>query len=333
MKQALLLVTLAALFTSCKALKAIDSANSIPDKLDSTSRQINTTNSQMRETNDGIHKQTLNGALDDMLKERNSTDLEPVALGMLEGGDIFTKAASSDELIKNTWILLNQIKDSQPKESLRGADGEFPADVVAKYDQQKMVQFNELIVLAGLTPEDKVDQIINDEIYAGGLYQDEAYMFLMARVYFLGAYLDNKLLARQLNTVKKMEEAINKVASIDKILKLSFKYDISMKIVGFVKHAPIIESLYVCKLPDVVKSDGSIKVGKNVSCNVPKSSGEVMSRTWNAPELWEKIDEAFDTDLKNGNIVTGSNVNASDVQTKVSEMRERVKSLIASWKK
>lgn len=292
--------------TSCKAIKAIDSANAIPSKLDQTYSQIERTNQGIEETNESVRLQKLILSKNDMLDDKNTQDLEPVALGMIAGAKKFGEAATTEELIEYTRVLLLKIKDQRPDDSMKDENGKFPKSVVKAYDHKKLVDLHQILTIAGLCPKEKVDRIIDEQIYGGGLYQRTAYTFLMARVLFLGTYLQETTFAEPMDTVNIMRETITRLGSIDSILKMPFKENIKLNIDSFLEHDPIMVSLY--------DKDGK------------------MDDSWNAPTLWKKVLIRFDQDLKNGNIVTGSNSKASDVQAEIASLKLTVQNYIESWK-
>lgn len=310
MKTTLIFITLigtASLMSGCKAFKAIDSANSIPSKLDQTYSQIERTNQGIEETNESVRLQKLILAKNDMIDDKNTQDLEPVALGMIAGAKKFGEAATTEELIEYTRVLLLKIKDQRPDDSLKGPDGKFPKDIVRAYDHKKLVDLNQIFTIAGFCPQEKVDRIIDEQIYGGGLYQRTAYAFLMARVLFLGTYLQETTFSEPMDTVNIMRETIKRLGSIDSILKMPFKDKIKFSIDTFLEHDPIIASLY-------------------------DENGQ-MDDSWNAPILWKKVLIRFDQDLKDGNVVNGGSTRASEVKNEIAALKSTVQNYIESWNK
>lgn len=326
MKSSILLLSVLVFTASCGIGKVMDSANSIPPKLDDTNgkmtgmnntmvgmdKNMNGMNSTMGDmkkgidsTNESVRLQKLILAKNDMLDDKNTRDLEPVALGMVAGAKKFGEAATTEELIEYTRVLLLKIKDQKPDDSLK-VNGKFPASVIADYDHRKMVDLNQIFTIAGFCPQEKVDQIINDEIYAGGLYQRTAYAFLMARVLFTGTYLQETLLAEPMDTVKIMKETVTRLGAIDSILKLPFKSKIALNVAGFIGQDAIEISLY--------------------------DATGAMDDSWNAPKLWNKVLKRFDQDLKDGNIVQGSSSKSSAVAEEIATLKATVQTYIDSWK-
>lgn len=300
-----IVVSSTGLLSGCKALKAIDSANAIPGKLDQTYAQIERTNTGITETNESVRLQKLILAKNDMLDDKNTVDLEPVALGMIAGAKKFGEAATTEELVEYTRVLLLKIKDQFPDESMKNAEGKYPKALMKEYDHKKMVDLHQIMTIAGFCPQEKVDQIIEEQIYGGGLYQRTAYAFLMARVLFLGTYLQETSFAEPMDTVNIMRETITRLGAIDKILKTPFKEHVKLNIDTFLEREPITLTLF-------------------------DQSGK-MDDSWNAPELWKKVLIRFEQDLKDGNIVNGSGKKASDVQYEIVTMKAQVQSHIDSW--
>jgi len=305
MKTTLSLLSLLFVFVGCDAIDAMKATKDMKVATNAMNEKMDKTNRGIDSTNESVRLQKLILSKDDMLDEKNTKNLSPVALGMIPGAKKFGESATTEELMEYTYILLKAIRDEKPDDSLKDANGEFPADVVAAYDHQKMIQFSQVLTIAGFTPADKVESIINEQIYGGGLYQDEAYAFLMARVFFLGTYLDNSLLANPLKTIKKMEETVMRISSIDYLLKTPFKNEIKMSVTGFLKQDPIELSLY---------TDG------------------LMEDIWNAPKLWKKVMNGFKNDLRDGNVITGTPANQANLSKRIDELKVTVQSYLDSWK-
>ena len=297
----LFLIATSLLTTGCNAIKALDStANTMPNTMSSMNAKMDQTNKGIQSTNESVRLQKLILAKDDMLKPENTRDLEPVALGMIAGAKKFGEAATSEELIEFTYVLLKEIREQKPAD-------EPTNDVKAAYDHDKMIKLSQILTIAGFTPEEKIDQIIDEQIYGSGLYIDEAYAFLMARSMFLGTYLGESLLANPIKTIRKMDETIIRLGSIDKILKLPFKDKIRMDVVGFIVREPINVSLF-------------------------DEAGNISDDSWNAPKMWKKVMRAFDRDLKDGNPVSTTEAKKNASQAKIDQMKSQVQSYLDSWK-
>lgn len=305
MKSSLILISVLCLFVGCDAIDAMKATKDMKTATNAMNAKMDQTNKGIEETNESVRLQKLILSKNDMLDDKNTKDLEPVALGMIAGAKKFSEAATTEELIEYTRVLLLKIKKQRPDDSLKGPDGKFPANVIAEYDHKKLVDLNQIYTIAGFCPEEKVRRIVEEQIYGGGLYQKTAYIFLMARVQFLGTYLQETLLSDPMDTVNIMKETIIRLGAIDNILKSTFKNQIKMEINTFIGREPIAVSLY-------------------------DENGE-MDDSWNAPKLWKKVMKRFDQDLKDGNIVTGSSANPSDVQNAIAGLKATVQNYLDSW--
>ncbi|MDD4974353.1 MAG: hypothetical protein PHY93_08365 [Bacteriovorax sp.] len=306
MKTSLILIALLSIVVGCDAIDAMKATKDMKSATNSMNDKMDKTNLGIQETNDSVRKQKLILSINDMLDDKNTQDLEPVALGMIAGAEEFGKSATTEETIKYVFKLLLEIKDVKPKESLKDANGNFPANVVEAYDHLKMIKLSQIYSIAGFYPQDKLDQIVNEQIYGGGRYQREAYIFLMARVQFLGTYLQETLLAEPLDTVEAMRELVVRLGAIDSILKSPFKAKVKMNIDTFIAKEPIVAALY--------DDNGN------------------MEDSWNAPKLWKKAFKRFDQDLKDGNIVEGSSVKSTDVEKEIVQLKASVQTYLNSWK-
>jgi hypothetical protein len=104
-----------------------------------------------------------------------------------------------------------------------------------------------------------------------------------------------------------MDETIVRLGSIDKILKLPFKDQIKMEVVGFIVRDPINVALF-------------------------DETGAIADDSWNAPKLWSKVQKAFDRDLKDGNLVNANVSKKSAAQSKIALMKSQVQGYLDSWK-
>ncbi|MBC7537407.1 MAG: hypothetical protein H7281_01195 [Bacteriovorax sp.] len=305
MKSSLIIISLLSFVVGCDAIDAMKATKDMKSATNSMNEKMDKTNIGIQETNDSVRKQKLILSINDMLDDKNTKDLEPVAIGMIAGAEEFGKAATTEETIKYTYKLLLEIKDVKPNEALKDTNGNYPASVVEAYDHKKMINLSQIYTIAGFYPQDKVDQIINEQIYGGGRYQRTAYIFLMARVQFLGTYLQETLFAEPLDTVEAMRELIVRLGAMDSILKSPFKDKVKINIDTFIARDPIVASLY-------------------------DDAGK-MEDSWNAPKLWKKVLKRFDQDLKDGNVVEGSSVKTTDVQNEITQLKATVQTYVGSW--
>lgn len=307
MKSSLILIALLSFVVGCDAIDAMKATKDMKSATNSMNQKMDMTNEGIKETNESVRLQKLILSKNDMVDDKNTQDLEPVALGMIAGAKIFGEAATTVEIIEYTRKLLLEIKNVKPNERLKDANGNFPASVVESYDHKKMINLSQIYTIAGFCPQAKLNQIIKEQISGkGGMYRSTAYIFLMARVQFLGAYLQETFLAEPLDTVDAMRELVVRLGAIDSILKAPFKANVKMNIDTFIAKEPIVAALY-----DV---DGK------------------MEDAWNAPKLWKKVLKRFDQDLKDGNVIEGSSINPDDLQLEIAQVKASVQIYLDSWK-
>lgn len=219
----------AILLAGCGAQDAIDSTRKMPGKMDATLSQITKTNTEMGKTTDAIHKQTLLLALEEMLKPEHTKYLVPPT-GMLAGGEAFAQEATAEEVVKLAYVWLKEVKKGLP-DDLAQLDEKGKKALV----QEKLVKLTALQVIAGLVPQQTVERLVRDQVELGGRYEDTAYAVLMSRALFVKSFLlDESLMspAEKLNNLGKLEEAIDRTAQLDYLVRLPFadKVALSLKV-------------------------------------------------------------------------------------------------------
>ena len=119
MKSLYFTLPLVLLISACDATKALDSAaNKMPNtmdsmntKMDNANKGVDNTNAKMAQLLGLAQEQKLSLALDNMLREENTRDLEPIALGMLSGAEKFGQAVTSEDMIKFVFVLTELTPD------------------------------------------------------------------------------------------------------------------------------------------------------------------------------------------------------------------------------
>lgn len=268
-------------FARCGAGDAIKATNSMPgkmtemsEKMDTTnkttgemSQKMDTTNKQMAETlaeitktADSVHRQTLKFGLEEMLKPENR-GLVPSITGMIPGGKIFTLQARPEEIMG--MIYLN----------LKAINKEAPADVDSLSDEQKVsidrektAKFNVIMVIAGLTPQAKVEAIVKSEIDGSGRYSKAAYAFLALRLGFIsGVMLKGGLLSEPLTSLGEVNEAVESITQLDYIVRLPYTAKIEVTTIGMINS----------------ENNRAIKI-KDTKMTI---------------DMWKRVDRAFDQEL------------------------------------
>ncbi len=289
MKSLKVLFLLGALaLAACSATKAIDSANSIPEKMDDTNKQITDTNEkikltndqmkgmqdQMVKTNQGIHDQQLSIPLDNLLKPENWVVMSPIPFDMVPYGKKFAEAATPEELIDLTYLWLKRINEGFPARTLKddGSDAPFAPEVVKKNNDEKMARFVALQIIAAFASKEKVQAIIEKEIIGNGEKsslnrENTAYAFLMLRAKFIDEILlTNSILATSLSNVGMVEEAIDWAQKFEFIARLKFKDKIGYQIGGFLDPAtgePMADGLQ-----DQLNSDRAVAIWQKIKVSM-----------------------------------------------------------------
>jgi hypothetical protein len=200
---------------------ALDSTISMGQKMDLTNEGMAITNAGMSKTNASIHKQTLLVALDEILKFDNATYLLP-PIGMMPPGDTFGGEATPLEMIKIAYLWIMDISTSQ-------SDG--TAAQETELQHKKNAKFNALQVIAGLAPQEKIEQLISLQVNQGGRYESTVYSFLMLRAAFIdGILIQESLLSKSLTNPGMFEEALKYVQQVEFISKLPFKGKIAFQL-------------------------------------------------------------------------------------------------------
>jgi len=229
----------------------------MPKKMDGLS-------TQMQSTNNAIHLQVLQGALNDMFDSKHTQYLSP-PYGMMTGGKTFADNASENELMAEIDLLLKQIDGEQPDASLM-VGGKWPDDVVASVDHDKTVKLFAVMIIGAFASQDMVNQVVNTEILSGGLYSDTASSFLEARS--LGIHdimLEGQLLTKPLDDPEKLTQAVDYAQDLDDIAALPFSSKLELKTSGMLSPSDNVDDTF----------DATQSVA-----------------------IWAQIDSAFDTDLK-----------------------------------
>ncbi len=232
MKKMMILVPVMTLALTACEMPDIAGLNSMPQKTSEMSEK-------MDKTNEGIHKQTLAGALTQMDSADNQAFTYPVPTGIMAGAEVFAEEARPDELMKFMHLRLSELREVDP---IFGMDKDgYGIDPTP--EQMAIVLLKKNARLAGLeavaafTQDAKVDSIIQTEIQSHGEFEDTAYEFLALRAYFLrdillkmDLKLDAEFKDENLGNSGKMKSAIKYLTKLDKISKLKLRKVIQVDI-------------------------------------------------------------------------------------------------------
>lgn len=242
MKQIILCLPLLFALLGCDAVDAIKATKAMPKKMDDMNRK-------MDQTNQGVHKQTLLIALDNLSRAENWEYVLPVPYDLMPYAKEFAEAATPQELLELTYLWLEKINNGRPTPPI-GKDGDgnpfvredgtFSPEAVKKINNEKMVRLIILQAMAGFAPQTTIDQMIQNEVYqagdGSGRLQSTLYSLLMMRVQFIrDVLLDNSVMAAKMTHVGHFEKAIALLEQIEVVASLPFADEIQLKIKGFLK--------------------------------------------------------------------------------------------------
>lgn len=295
MKNTLIILPLIATLslTGCKALKAIDSTTEMNSKMDKMVTGMEDTNKGIDDTNEAVRLQKMALSLDNMLKDYNTAKLEPVPFGMLPGAKTFSETATAEEICEYIFTLNKSIEEFTKE------DGENEVS----FNKKKDIDWNQMIAISGLMPEEKVREIVEAQINQGGRFTETAYVILMARAKFIGMYLNNSLF-KQSKNIEGLQEAFNNLVFLDNILKSPFKAEIKIEIDNTANgmKKPIIETLF-------------------------NEAGEIGHSSWDPKLNWKKLR----TIIKNNYKENSPAIKKSEHKVRVQKILEQVEENIKIW--
>lgn len=177
--------------------------------------------------NEGVHGQAIVVGLDMMFKAASTRYLTP-PLAMIPGGEIVAKYAYPHELMKLTSLMLREIDMVRPDTARQGDAAYMQSLADEKYAKVMAVE-----IIAAMTSQEKVEQIVHDQIEGGGRYMRTALQFLALRMAFTrDVLLDGDILAEKLETQEQLRTAIERISNLDYIARLPYAKDISVKTRG-----------------------------------------------------------------------------------------------------
>lgn len=219
-------LSLAGLMTGCGM---INSVQAIPKKMDDFSAGIN-------KTNDRVDEQAKATAMDGLLKPENRAVISPIPTLMIPYGKMLGELLTADELVQFIQLGIAEINEDYPdhQADANGNDIPYTADQIASINHDKLSRLVGLQIVAGFTPQSTIDQVVSEQIYGGGAYEDCAYALLMLRVQFIrDVMLDAQLLSGKLDNAGLVASAVDWNTKIDSVAKLAFVSRIGIKTTGF----------------------------------------------------------------------------------------------------
>ncbi|HEX7675193.1 MAG TPA: hypothetical protein VF412_13545 [Bdellovibrio sp.] len=238
--KALTAASLCLALAACDAQDAIRSTKEIPEKMDQTNQNMANMLGEMKKTTTGVHDQSLLIPLENLLKEENHDSLSPVPFKLMPYGKKFAEAASASDLMDLTYLWLKEVDESLPAKDVDDSGNEIPytKKEIAHINNEKIAHIVALQVIAGFTPQETVDEIVQANIVGAGpdanrRFEQTALSFLMLRTMFIrDVLLNESLLASPLDNVGKVEESMKYAKQVDYIARLRFADKIAFKTHG-----------------------------------------------------------------------------------------------------
>lgn len=172
------------------SLTACNKINNIMDGLEATPGKLDKTQQSMDETKEKLRLATLLETEREILEERNIENIIPIPTGMMAPALKFSESATPEELVRLTDVWLTGIN----KVTVLGgfdADGKPltpTAETLNKDFFNKAGKLYGLMAIAGLTPQEKVIQIVHEQLEKKNYYT-ATLNFLALRGYFLSKIL------------------------------------------------------------------------------------------------------------------------------------------------
>ncbi len=301
----LVLVGICSILVGCgSATEALNATKGMPDLM---SKLRSDTNNNMNITNQAIHKQTLVVALAEMLKPENTKYLNPPT-GMMPAAEAFSAEATPEELAKLFHVYFREIQEVVPDDTMvqKTPDGKWTPDAIA-FDQGKMVKVYAMMTIAGLAPQEKVEQLIQEQVSNAGAFEQDAYRFLVLRTQFIKTYLiEEDLIAYLLTNPGKFEDALKYLGQIDYVAKLPFADQAAIKTKGFLEQ----------------------ELNLNIVVKGGTDDTNVFGTDRTPVRLWRDVQRAFTTQLD----PTFQKSTEPDMLSRLLSIKTQVDAGVANWK-
>lgn len=226
LKHLLILSAMVALLAGCEAKDAITSVNEMPGKIDSTNKQIT-------KTNDSVHKQTLEVAINGMEDSDNQALLFPVPTKLMPYGKVFAEEATPEEIFLYVKAKLKEISEVNPTNGFDSSGNEIPLtpDQLTKLFISKNGTLEALYIISAYIQDDKLSQMVQDQIVNRGPYQGLMLNILMMRVTFVrDVLLDNDSLEKPMDNARAMADITKNLMQLEYVLELPFVQEVALKV-------------------------------------------------------------------------------------------------------
>ncbi len=241
MRATILLLTLALAVSACsRAERAIEATNSMPQKMDETL-------AEMKRTNEVVRQQPVQISFENLLSEELGKDLDPIPFDLMPFAQKFGEYAEPKDVVELVYLWMKKLNE------MPFAGDASDAVQVEAFNHHKLQIFSALQAVCGFLPQENVDVIIADEIEKDGRFATAAMQLLFLRARFMQyVMLDASLFSEPLDNIGKLEKAIEYTDSIDRIARLPFAKNLTLKITGFLDPYPVVEESFDLNLaPDL----------------------------------------------------------------------------------
>lgn len=229
MKQVLCIALLGLFFAGCGMVD-------MPHKMDKTNENMEKMIDNMNHTNDGIDQQKQLIPFENMLKPENTANLFPIPTRMMPYGKKLADAIPAQDFVELAYLWLKEVDEVFPTHKLDANGDEIPytQDEIAQINHDKTAVVMALQIVAGFLPQQRIQEMIDAQVYNSGRYENTVYTILMLRVQFnRDILLDASLLAKPLDNAGKVAQAVEYNKNIDFIARLPFAAKIGLKTTGF----------------------------------------------------------------------------------------------------
>lgn len=209
----------------------------MPSKMDKTNENMEKMIDNMNHTNQGIDDQRQLIPFENMLKPENTENLSPVPTRMMPYGKKLAEAIPAQDFVELAYLWLKEVNEVFPAHKLDASGNEIPytQDEITQINHDKTAVVIGLQIVAGFLPQERVQEMIQTQVYGAGRYEDTVYTILMLRLQFTrDILLDASLLSQPLDNAGKVAQAVDYNKNIDFIAKLPFASKIGLKTTGFI---------------------------------------------------------------------------------------------------
>lgn len=204
----------------CGVSKAIDSVNSMPGQMRDMQRSLDKTNANTNV----VQEQPVAIAFEGFYKEVFTRTLKPIPAPIIILAKKFAQFIPVEDIPDFYHIELLQLKSET-----NTSNGY--TEPIDQFNHRKSALLMALTSVAGLLPEEKLSQVIDTQIVHSGPRRKDILSLLMMRVRFLrDVVMYNDALKDPITDVGVLEEAIRYADQLERIVRMPFATEISIKI-------------------------------------------------------------------------------------------------------